>query len=152
MYRYQHILAAIDFSDASHRVVQRARELTEHYNARLSLLHVVEEIPLGAEPFGDTSSLLLTEELHQQQLAAARDGLQLLALQFNLPLHVEQAVEEGFTTSSILAFAEHKQVDLIVLAHSGKKGFLGFLGSTADAMVKSAQCDVLVIRAKAVDS
>ncbi len=146
MYRYQHILAAIDFSDSSDKVVERARELTEHYDARLSLLHVVEAIPLGAEPFGDPSSLLLTEELRQQQLANARDGLQLLALQFNLPLAVEQAVEEGFTTSTILTFATHKQVDLIVLAHSGKKGFLGFLGATADAVVKSAHCDVLVIR------
>lgn len=147
MYRYQHLLAAIDFSEANHSVIERARELAEHYDARLSLLHVVEDVPLGVEPFGDPSSLLLNEELRQQQLSLAKNSMQTLAQQFNLPLSVEQAIEEGFTTSTILAFAENKQVDLIVIAHSGKKGFLRFLGSTADALVKSAHCDVMVIRA-----
>ncbi|QLQ34212.1 MAG: universal stress protein [Candidatus Thiothrix singaporensis] len=59
-------------------------------------------------------------------------------------------MEEGISThTSILDFADAKQVDLIVIAHSGKKGFLGFLGSTADSVVRSAHCDVLVLRNKA---
>lgn len=146
MLDYQHILAPIDFSDSSTPVVERARELAEHYDARLTLLHVVENVPLGTEPFGEPSSLILNEELRQQQLSNATTNMQTLAKQFTLPLNVEQAIEEGFTTSTILAFSQDKQIDLIVIAHSGKKGFLGFLGSTADAIVKSADCDVLVIK------
>ena len=147
MQRYQHILAPVDFSDASNGVIERALELAEHYDARLTLLHVVENMPLGIEPFGEPSSLVLSVEIQEQQLSNATAKMQALAQQFSLPLSVEQAVLEGFTTSTLLAFAQEKQVDLIVIAHSGKKGFLGFLGSTADAVVKSAHCDVLVVRA-----
>ncbi|WMP18535.1 universal stress protein [Thiothrix lacustris] len=146
MFNYQHILAPIDLSDSSNPVIQRARELAEHYDARLTLLHVVENIPLGAEPFGEPSSLMMNEELHQQQLRNANQKMQTLTTPFSLPLNVEQTIKEGFTTSTILEFANHKQIDLIVIAHSGKKGFLGFLGSTADAIVKSADCDVLVVK------
>ena len=147
MQRYQHILAPVDFSDASNGVIKRALELAEHYDARLTLLHVVENMPLGIEPFGEPSSLVLSVEIQEQQLSNANAKMQALAQQFSLPLSVEQAVLEGFTTSTLLEFAQEKQVDLIVIAHSGKKGFLGFLGSTADAVVKSAHCDVLVVRA-----
>lgn len=146
MSRYQHLLAAIDFSETSTRVIERARELAETYDARLTLLHVVESIPLGLEPFGETSSLYLGEELREQQLTNAETGMQTLMQRLQLPLSVDPAIQEGFTTETILAFAKDKQVDLIVIAHSGKKGFLGFLGSTANAVVKSAHCDVLVIR------
>lgn len=146
MSRYQHLLAAIDFSETSTGVIERARELTRTYDARLTLLHVVESVPLGIEPFGETSSLYLGEELRLQQLKNAEASMQTLIQHFQLPLSVDPAVQEGFTTATILQFAKDKQVDLIVIAHSGKKGLLGFLGSTANAVVKSAHCDVLVIR------
>lgn len=146
MNRYQHILAAIDFSEISARVVECARELAEAYDARLTLLHVVENTPLGLEPFGETSSLYLAEELRLQQINDAQTNIQALMERFQLPLSVAPMIEEGFATDTILAFAKNKHVDLIVIAHSGKKGFLGFLGSTANAVVKSAHCDVWVVR------
>ncbi|SEA67825.1 universal stress protein A [Thiothrix caldifontis] len=146
MYRYQHLLAPIDFSNSSINVVQRARELAEMYDARLTLLHVLEDVPLGIEPFGESTSLMLNEELRNQQRENAEKQMQSLIQQLNLPLSVEPAIKEGFATDTILEFAQHKNIDLIVIAHSGKKGFLGFLGSTANAVVKATQCDVLVMR------
>ena len=50
------------------------------------------------------------------------------------------------TTETILEVAEAENINLIVLGHSGNKGFFGLLGSTATAVVKSAKCDVLVVR------
>lgn len=146
MSRYQHLLAAIDFSEISTRVVERARDLAETYDARLTLLHVVENVPVGLEPFSETSSLYLGEELRLQQLTNAETSMQVLMQRLQLPLSVDPAIHEGFTTETILGFAKDKHVDLIIIAHSGKKGFLGFLGSTANAVVRSAHCDVLVIR------
>lgn len=150
MQPYQHILAAIDFSPGSHPVIQRAMEMAESHDARLTLLHVVQDVPIGAEPFGEPAGLVLSEEIHQQHLASAEDRMQAIAAQFALPLNVERAIIEGIATApAILDFADSKQVDLIVIAHSGKKGFLGLLGSTADSVVKSAHCDVMVLRNKA---
>lgn len=149
MQHYQHILAPIDFSARSHEVVKRARELAETHDARLTLLHVVQDVPVGAEPFGEPSGLILSEELREQHIAKATEKMRDISEKLGLPLNVERAIEEGMSThTTILDFAEAKQVDLIVIAHSGKKGFLGFLGSTADSIVKSAHCDVLVLRNK----
>lgn len=146
MHRYQHILAPVDFSSMAAPVIKRAKELAETYDARLSILHVVQDVPLGAEPFGEPSALVLNEELREQQLQQAEEKLGELATQYDLPLNVDRAITEGFATDSILEFATERQVDLIVIAHSGKKGFFGLLGSTADTVVKSAKCDVLVMR------
>jgi universal stress protein A len=149
MQRYQHILAAIDFTPGSNTVIERALELAQTHDARLTLLHVVQDVPIGAEPFGEPAGLVLNEEIHQQHLASAHDRMQALAEQFALPLHVERAIVEGISTHhAILEFADDKRADLIVVAHSGKKGFLGFLGSTAESVVKAAHCDVMVLRNK----
>lgn len=147
MQDYQHLLAPIDFSEMTEAVVQRAKNLAEIYDARLTLLHIVPDIPIGAEPFGEPSSIILGEELHEERLNTANVRMQELAQQFDLPLSVERAVREGLITDTILEFCEEKDIDLVVIAHSGKKSFLGLLGSTADAVVKSAKCDVMVIRA-----
>lgn len=147
MHGYQHVLAPVDFSDTGSIVIKRAKEIAERYDTRLSLLHVVQDVaPLGAEPFGEPSALIINEELREQQLKQAEEKLEELANQHDLPLSVDRAIAEGFTTDAILEFASEKQVDLIVIAHSGKKGFFGLLGSTADSVVKSAKCDILVIR------
>lgn len=146
MHRYKHILAPVDFSEMGAAVIRRAKEIAELYDARLSVLHVVQDVPLGAEPFGEPTSLILSEEIHEQQLKHSAEKLEQLASQFGLPLSVDRAVTEGFATDAILEFAKERQIDLIVIAHSGKKGFLGLLGSTANSVVKSAKSDVLVVR------
>ena len=86
MHRYQHILAAIDFSHANNAVIERARELAEHYDARLTLLHVVEDVPLGAEPFGEPSSLIPERRTTSATTQSCQSQMQALAQQFNLPL------------------------------------------------------------------
>ncbi|MEB4590875.1 universal stress protein [Candidatus Thiothrix sp. Deng01] len=150
MQRYQHVLAPVDFSARSSELIKRALEIAETHDARLTLLHVVQDAPVGAEPFGEPSGLVLSEEIREQHLTAAQEKMRELAEQYDLPLNVDRAIEEGISThTSILDFADAKQVDLIVIAHSGKKGFMGFLGSTADSVVRSAHCDVLVLRNKA---
>ncbi len=146
MHRYTHILAPVDFSDMGAAVIRRAKNLAELFDARLTILHVVQDVPLGAEPFGEPTSLILSEEIREQQLQHAEEKLEQLANEFDLPLSVDRAITEGFTTDAILEFGEERRADLIVIAHSGKKGFLGLLGSTANAIVKSAKCDVLVVR------
>ncbi|EIJ35898.1 universal stress protein [Thiothrix nivea] len=149
MQHYRHILAPIDFSARSNDVIKRALELAEAHDARLTLLHVVQDVPIGAEPFGEPSGLILSEELREQHLASTEKKMHELTEQYKLPISVDRAIEEGISTpTAILDFATEKQVDLIVIAHSGKKGLLGFLGSTADSIVKSANCDVLVLRNK----
>ena len=53
MFMYTHILVPVDFSPVSQRSINRAQELAAHYQAQLTVLHIVEDIPLGVAAFGD---------------------------------------------------------------------------------------------------
>ncbi len=44
---YQHILFAADFSDDALRVGERAKEIARRCGARLSMIHVVEDISIN---------------------------------------------------------------------------------------------------------
>jgi len=146
MKSYQHVMVPIDFSDMSASIVMRAQELAEHYNASLSLLHVVQDVPISIEPFGEPASVVMYEELRDVQLEHAKTQMQTLADQLKLPLSVAREIREGIVSTTVLAAAEEKAVDLLVIGHSGNTGFFGFMGSTATYVVKGAHCDVLVIR------
>lgn len=146
MKHYRNILVAVDFSDMGELVVEQAKAIAVIDQARLTLLHVVQDIPPSVDAFGDTSSLIINTEVEHELLKNAKEHLPILAQQYGLPIDSVQ-VEMGMDiTDTILQVADTAHSDLIVIGHSGKKGFLGLLGSTATAVVKAAHCDVLVVR------
>ena len=147
MFKYQHILVPVDFSPVSKRSINRAQELAELYQARLTLLHIVEEIPVGVTAFGDVGAIYLTPTGQDQQVDIDRVKLANLAKELNLDPAIKLEVVEGYPNLSINTYAEENQVDLIVIGHSAKHGLLGLLmGATAETVTKHAKCDVLVMR------
>ena len=44
---YQHVLFAADFSDEALKVGERAKEVARKYGARLSMIHVVEDVNIS---------------------------------------------------------------------------------------------------------
>lgn len=147
MFAYQHILVPVDFSPVSKRSIHRAQELAAYYQACLTVLHIVEDIPLSATAFGDVGAIYLSPASQEQQTQNDRMKLADLAKEMNLDSSVKLEVVEGYPNSSINSYAEEKQVDLIVVGHSAKHGLLGLLiGSTAETVTKHAKCDVLVMR------
>jgi universal stress protein A len=139
---YNHILLAVDFSSSAHAVGQRACQLRAASEARLSLIHVVEFMQVDL-----SNELLLPQdlELDRELLETARRRLQEYAAKLGLdgcPQHVSQ----GSTRREILGFAEEHDVDLIVLGSHGRHGLQLLLGSTANAVLHGAPCDVLAVR------
>lgn len=145
-HHYQHILVAVDFSEMAELVLTQAKFMADLYQAQLTVLHIVQEVVPGMEVFGDTSGLIANTEMEQEMLAIAKERIPALVQQHGIdPAHVQ--IETGVdVTDTILDVAKNTASDLIVIGHSGKKGFLGLMGSNATSVVKSAQCDVLVIR------
>lgn len=142
MNNYNHILLAIDFSQNTDAVASRAIEISHRYAAKLSLIHVVEfvQIDLSSE-----SILPQDMEIDQELLTNAEKRLQKLADS----LKIEQSecfVRQGSTRHEILAFAEQHQTDLIVIGSHGRHGIQLLLGSTANAVLHGAPCDVLAVR------
>ena len=143
MGQYTHILLAADFTQESDMVVQRAKALAGTFNAKLSIVHVLEPISIayGGEfpvDLGDLHKEL--EKQAQTQLAALGDQLGVTA--------ENRYLEVGITEKEILRVAKANGVDLIVMGSHGRHGLALLLGSTANAVLHHAEIDVLAVRVK----
>ncbi|QFY42464.1 universal stress protein [Candidatus Methylospira mobilis] len=145
MKTYRKILLAVDFADHLKVVVDRAQSLTELYQADLTVLHVVEYIPLSEPVYG--SVLPLDIDLTEQLAQAARKRLHTITKRLNLP-DTALRVEIGSPKSEIIRVAEESKADLIVLGSHGRHGIALLLGSTATSVLHHATCDVLAVKLK----
>ena len=140
--KYAHVLVAVDFSAEAETLVERAVQLRDQCAARLSLLHVVEYLPMAYS--GD---LVLPEgfDLEQELLDVA--ARQMAALGERLGVEPgDRRVEIGNTGHTILRVAEDLGVDLILVGSHGRHGLAALLGSTARSVLNGARCDVLAVR------
>jgi universal stress protein A len=142
MSNYQHILCAVDLSDDNITVASRAAELARLYDAKLSLLHVVEYIPID---LANELVLPQQQEIEQQLVLQAKEHLSSLAKQIE-GQQLSEVVVQGSTKSEIIDYAQAHQVDLIVLGRHGRHGISRLLGSVANAVLHHATCDVLAVR------
>ncbi len=145
MNNYQHILLAVDFSDHGKEVAQKAKQIAEQNQAKLSVLHIVDNLPITDASYGPIIpfDVDLTEEL----MAASKKRLALLAVELGVPEGL-QWLEIGSPKLEIVRIAEENDVDLIVVGSHGRHGFALLLGSTANGVLHYAKCDVLAVRLK----
>lgn len=120
------ILLATDFSPDSDRAFRGALALAQHFSARLHLFHVVKR---------------------PRERESALAGLKALALKEMDRGDFEIAIAVGNPAHEIVRYAERKKMDLIVMGTHGRTGFAHvLLGSVAEAVVRTASCQVLTIK------
>jgi universal stress protein A len=139
---YQHLLAAVDFSPSTDAMMQRTMDLVKRYGAQLSVIHVVEYLPVALDAELMLPPLAGVEE---QLMENARKRLEQLTESMGAA-SASRYVELGSTKLEILRVAEARNVDLIVVGSHGRHGLARMLGSTAGAVVQGAHCDVLAVR------
>jgi universal stress protein A len=141
---YKHLLLAVDFSQETEPAITRAQQLKEQCQARLSLLHVVEYLPMAYS--GD---LVLPDDfdLEQELLEVAKKQMSLVGGRLGVA-EEDRRVEIGGTGHTILRVAEDLAVDLIVVGSHGRHGLAALLGSTARTVLNGAKCDVLAVRVR----
>jgi hydrogenase maturation protease len=123
------ILAATDFSSQSMQAIKAAIDLAQHFNARLHVLHVVE----------DASKQVIREEKLSSFPLGPVEGTEIV-----------RVISVGQIAPEIVKYARRAKVDLIVLGTHGRSGVTRILmGSVAEAVVRSAPCQVLTIGPKA---
>jgi len=141
---YRHLLLAVDFSKDTPLLLQRAADVAQRYGAQLSLVHVVE--PVIIDPSYDVFPAV---PLDIEQDLVGKASAQLRALGGEYRIEAEHChVVVGSTKSEILRLAESYGVDLIVVGSHGRHGVALLLGSTANAVLHGAACDVLAVRIK----
>lgn len=136
---YKHILFATDLSDESDYIISKVRGMRGYTGAKLSLIHVVEPMP------GYSYAYLGIEDIEGQLIEEARTALAKLSEQLSVDKK-DQWVEVGPTKSKIQTVAQDIGADLIVCGSHGRHGLSLLLGSTANAILHGAKCDVLVVR------
>lgn len=141
MSHYNKILAAIDLSDDSVRVLERARAIAESKGAELHLIHVIE--PLSFAYGGDIPMDFsgIQDEIHQQATAQ----LQRFAQSNNIDA-AHQHIVLGKPEVEIHGKAEEVGADLIVVGSHGRHGLGLLMGSTANGVLHGAARDVLAVR------
>ena len=141
MAQYKKILVAIDLSEDSTPVVQRARALAEANGAELHLIHVIE--PLSFAYGGDIPMDFsgIQEEIHQQ----ATQQMRRFAEKNNVD-EQHQTIVMGKPEVEIHSTAEELGTDLVVIGSHGRHGLALLMGSTANGVMHGASCDVLAVR------
>jgi len=136
---YKHILFATDLTEDTEYLLHKVRHICSLTNAKLSLIHVVEPLP------GYSYAYLGIEDIEGQLIAEARQSIEKLGGQLNVTKN-DQFTEVGPTKIKILKVADEIGADLIVCGSHGRHGLSLLLGSTANAILHGAKCDVLTVR------
>ena len=139
---YSHVLIAVDLTEDSPQVVQRGREVAGRYGAKLSLLHVVEFIPV--DPAGE-ALLPPPVDLEGDLVQAARERLETLCKEQGLQ-DAPRRLEVGNIKAEIVRVAGEEKADLLVLGSHERHGLALLLGSTEKSILHKAPCDVLAVR------
>lgn len=139
------ILVPIDFSAHSKNALKYAIPLASQFGATLHLVYVVEPTVYPADlGFGQVVLPGVEDELRQK---GAEELHALIEREIGGQVRATAAVRTGSPHQEILREAEEKAVDMIVVATHGHSGVEHMLfGSTADRVVRHAQCPVLTIR------
>ena len=134
---YHNILVPIAFDHKHDRSASiKLAGILATPNAKITLLHVVEQIPVYAISY-------LSEEFVKSTRAALDEEMSKLASK--LPGAVGKVVE-GHSGRTILDFAKADGSDLIIVASHRPEMKNYFLGSTAARVVQHAGCAVHVVR------
>ena len=134
---FRSLLVPIDLTPSSDRVLGRLPLLPLAENARVTVLHVV--------PSGLTAV---------EQRNASRDAIKALAGEVRhyrkaLPrgVTIEPLVKVGATAKTISSCATRLKTELVVMGRGSKRSLRdGFIGSTAERVIRQAKVPVLVVR------
>ncbi len=141
MVAYTNILLAIDLTEESAFIADKAALLAKQTGARLSAIHVIEPINFA---YGGDIPMDLTA-IQDQLDEHARTKMAEFAKPYLIP-EQDQHTVVGLPQNEIHRVAEEQKVDLIVVGSHGRHGLSLLLGSTANGVLHGASCDVLAVR------
>jgi universal stress protein A len=140
---YRQILVVVDLTDDSDVIAGRALALAGLTGAKVSMLHVVEFVPV--EPLGET--LMPAMQIEEELIERAKQRLADLAGRIGVPV-ASQQVAAGNIKAEIVRAAEEMRADLIVLGSRERHGLSILVNFTEDTVLHAAPCDVLAVRLK----
>lgn len=139
---YRRVLVATDFSDGSRAALLAASRLFPA--ADVTVVHAWH-VPFGG--------WLTSDDVKQHVGLEARKGLEEFLDHPDLPaslrIRVEPRTGEGDVGSVVARLLRERDIELLAVGTHGRSGFAhATIGSQAEALLKSADADVLLVRGR----
>ena len=145
------VIGATDFSDPSLPALEMAASEARRRKSPLHLLHVVDigvyalaGAAGGGAPYLGGTPIVALQSLEDLRVAAR---LRLEETLERFDVDGQAIATSGSAAASIVSLAATSGAELVVVGTHGRTGFARMaLGSTAEAVMRSAPCSVLVVR------
>ncbi len=142
---YSIILVAIDTTDEADEVLSAAKEIMDDDKSTISIVSVIKPL---ANFYADLYSVLDNRDgIAPQAVERATAWISSLAKRHGIKTPAVDVVI-GTPAVEIRRLAEKLGADLIVLGTHGQHGLGLMLGSTANAVLHGAPCDVLAVKVR----
>ncbi len=138
---YQHILVAIDLSEGSQTVLKAAAHLASTYDSKLCVVHACQSHVTGYGESTNKHHIANEMQVKQHCYPRLKQLLETANMQdtdYHLPF--------GNPADVIHQAAKDNHCDLIVVGSHAHQGLKALLGSTANAVLHGANCDVYTVR------
>lgn len=143
---HEHVLLALDFSDASANAARKALSLGFLADTRIRIAHAFDPPAKSRLIVGDVAQDTIDAYVTEERMKATAD---LLAFAESLPIDTRAAklqVVEGDPAPVITDIVQAKQPDLVVAGTQGRSGLAKFLlGSVAEHLLRNLETDILVV-------
>lgn len=145
---FKKILVAVDGSRHSKRAVEAAIDLTEHYQASVTLLHVIRDMPLPKEIL----EMIAAGEVTESRMEILQDSAEIILGNAREKFEeaglsdVKSHYVIGDPAFKIADYAEKNDFDLIVVGHRGLGTRGKMLGSMARKLLNMTQVSCLVVK------
>jgi len=138
------ILVAIDLSNASQKILDKAKTIAIALPAKVCLLHVIEG---GPDFLDDEPDLLSSSDQSQQEFSQEHkylqkevDGLRQSGIE------TKGLLSQGSVVDVILQKSKQLEIDIIIVGTHGHGGVHHMIfGSVSEGVLRNTSCPVLVI-------
>jgi nucleotide-binding universal stress UspA family protein len=151
MIELKKILYPTDFGESAEEALRYAAMLASQYDAELIMMHVVSLFSDGPSTAEEQISEMeqyaekFADQLHQQ---AEEIIDRTIEDESHKHLKMEKLIVRGFSPNQeVIRVTEEEDIDLVVMGTYGRGGVSHMLfGSTAEQVVRTANCPVLTVR------
>ena len=152
MINLSHILCPIDLSDHSPAVVSAAVQLADQFQAKLTLLTVVEDSFPYTEVYRALSDVGISDVISGVSDQIGKDLTALAESHRDPAVEMDTMVLVGNPAKVILATAGELNSDVVVMGSVGRSALdIALLGSVVEKVLRKAPCHVLMVKPSSAD-
>lgn len=142
--RFKNIIFPTDFSPCSLSALKVADDIADKFSSQLHIVHIIYDMVA----YADAAAVMnWYPAMYVDLEKSALDELNRMAQHVKFARDPELVIRRGVEEAEIVKYADEQKGDLIVMGTHGRRG-LGrmLLGSTAEQVLRRANCPVLTVR------